>query len=235
MTMSPNNALTIIRPPPGFEQDDYIDAEWSYVEPKTLKCDDIATPVYSSSRQFHQGNVIKFRQYQEKSKTRSMIAYLFYLLEKKGYHGKEVYANCWLQVPGAHWLSNLEFKKLLKRAFDTEAAGGKWVHSIFLAMDADELWPYITQQDKDCATTLRRIGKCYKRNIYFLYEIHAGKGVPRYLRVMTEVSMKPFPDGKNDRVMLGVCDGARGGNYLWPVEHISRVNRKYNRFGDDEE
>lgn len=235
MTMGPNSSLTLIQPPPNFGQADYVDGEWSEVKGNTETSADIVTPVYDSQLAFHEGAVIKFWQYMEKSKTRCMIAYMYYLLEKRGYKGHEVYANCWLDVPGAHWLSNEEFRKVCRRAFNTEATRGRFAHSIFLAMDADEIWSYVVQADKECYNDLKKLPKCMKRNMYFLYEIHEGKGVPKYLRAMTEISGKPFPDENSDHVDLVVCNGHHGNNYIVPIDYISRVNKRYNRFGDDED
>lgn len=226
----------MLRPPADEPGPDYVDAEWREIDkPLTEKSADIITPVYDDELGFDEGAVIKFWQYMQKSKTRSMIAFLFYLLEKRGYTGDEVYANCWLDVPGAHWLSNEEFRAVCRRAFHTEATRGQFSHTIFLAMDADEIWSYVVQADKECYNDLKKLPKCMKRNMYFLYEIHEGKGVPKYLRAMTELSCKPHPNNARDMVDLAVCNGHHGVNYTVPIEHISRVNGKYDRFGDDEE
>jgi len=231
--MGGNTALTVIPPPP-----DYIDAEFYEIPAaRTLTSKDIITPIYRRRMEFHQGGVFKMRGYMESRKSSVMIAYAKHLIDHCGYHGFEVFANAWLSIAGSHWLDNAEFLKLCIRAFADqknggEVGGGRFNHTIWLAFEADDLWTYVDQADKQCATQLRKLAQNYKRNIHFCYEMHEGKGVPAFLRQKTEISIKPRPDDPRDGVDLLVSNGHYGYNCLVPIERISVVNKMYRRFDE---
>jgi hypothetical protein len=228
-----STALAVIEPPL-----DYVEGEYreifnnapAGVVPEL--CINIKTPVYLGEMSFEEGNVYCFEAYQKKSKTRSMIAWAQDLIENHGYAGYEVYANAWLAIPGSHWLSDDEFKKLLHRAFNTEVGKRQWCHTIWLLFDADDVYSHVTQADKVCYEDTKALYKCSKRNIYFLIEKHEGRGVPKNLRDKTEVSIEPYPDEDNDSVDLLISDGDVGKIYVRTIENISAANDLYHRFDE---
>jgi len=192
---------------------------------------DILTPVYSQQLSFIAGGVIKYRGPMRSGKTRIMIAHNFQLVERLGYRGSDIFANCWLDIPGSHWLSNDELKKVLKRAFNTEAGAGRWNHKIFDVMEADDLYSHITQSDKQCYNDLQKASQACKRNQYLFYEVHDGLGVPKFMRDKTEISIKPlYLDAQGDCLHFLICNGAYEANYTDSVKPISWVNDKYRRF-----
>lgn len=193
----------------------------------------IETPVWDKPLKFHTGGVVKFWGPMECSKTRSMIALLQYLVEVQGFRGDMVFSNTWIDVPGMHWLRNDELRQLLRRAFNTETGRGRWNKCVFLLMDADDIYSHVTQADMECYRDIKKASQAYKRNMYLFYEIHEGLGVPKYLRDKTEISIRPVPNLKQDKVMLYVADGHYGVNYTIPVDNISAVNGKYRRFDEN--
>lgn len=197
-----------------------------------LRACDVVTPVYRNQLSFAAGGVVKFRGPMKCGKTRLMISKTYQLLDC-GYHGNEVYANCWLDIPGAHWLSNDEWRTLIRRAFNTEAGAGRWNHTIWLGMETDDIWSHIKQSDQMCFEDIRKASQVCKRNQYLFYEMHDGLGVPKYLRDKTEISVKPLRvDGATDTLHYLVCNGAYEVNYTDWVSPISWVNDKYRRFDE---
>lgn len=194
---------------------------------------DIKTPVFNGPLRFHTGGIVKFWGPMECNKTRSMIALLQGIMRQQRFSGANVFSNCWLNIPGSHWLRNDEMRKVLRRAFNTETGAGRWAKCIFLIMDADDVYSHVDQANKECYEDIKKASQAYKRNMYLLYEIHDGLGVPKYLRDKTEVSIRPKPDEKNDHVDLYVADGHYGINYILPVDRMSRVNGMYRRFDDN--
>lgn len=191
---------------------------------------DIDTPIWDLPLDFQEGGVYKFWGPMECSKTRAMIATILNLVYRHYYLGNRIFANCWLDIPGAHWLSNDELKKLLRRAFNTEIGQGRWAKCIFAIMEADDLYSHITQADKECYKDLKAASQAKKRNQHLIYEVHEGRGVPKYLRDKTEISIRPVPDNRKDSVSLYVCNGQYGRSLVVPIENISRVNGRYRRF-----
>ena len=161
-----------------------------------------------------------------------MIATLFELVNSQGFPADRVFANCWLDLPGSHWLRNDELRKILRRAFNTEVGAGQWSKCIFLIMECDDVYSHITQADKECFEDIRRVSQSYKRNQYLMYEVHEGRGVPKYLRDKTEISVRPYPIGKHDRLDCLVCDGHYDKVYMQQIHGISAVNSKYHRFSE---
>lgn len=160
-----------------------------------------------------------------------MISHAFRLVNEANYRGSEIFSNCWLDIPGAHWLSNDEIKKVLRRAFNTEAGEGRWNHTIFMIMEADDLYSHIVQSDKECYKDILKASQTSKRNQYLMYEIHDGLGVPKYLRDKTEISIKPLNlDEKTDCLHYLICNGAYEINLADWVKPISWINNKYHRF-----
>lgn len=200
---------------------------------ETELSDRIITPVWKGELKFHTGGITKFRGPMETSKTRSMIALLFYLIENQDFQSNRVFSNSWIDLPGSHWLRNDELRKVLRRAFNTETGGGGWNRCIFLIMDADDLYSHITQADRECYQDLKKASQAFKRNIHVFYEVHEGLSVPKYLRDKTEISVRPVPHAKEDRVDLYVADGHYGKNYIIPINGISWVNDKYLRFKEN--
>jgi hypothetical protein len=195
--------------------------------------DDIPTPVWTEPLSFIAGGVIKYRGPMKSGKTRLMIAKTFQFIDTMGYRGEDIFANCWIDIPGAHWLSNDELKKVLKRAFNTEAGNGRWNHKIFNVMEADDLYSHITQSDKKCYEDLQKASQACKRNQYLQYEIHDGLGVPKFLRDKTEISIKPLAlDEQEDKLSFLICNGAYEVNLVDWVRPISWVNDKYRRFDE---
>ena len=193
----------------------------------------IKTPVWKGALQFHTGGITKFWGPMESSKTRAMIALLIYLLKYQNFENSRVFANCWLDLPGSHWLRIDELRKVLRRAFNTESGGGRWNKCIFLIMDADDIYSHITQVDKECFQDLKKASQAFKRNIHLFYECHEGLSVPKYLRDKTEMSIRPVPDKVNDRIELFVADGHYCKNYKIPIDSISCVNSMYRRFDEN--
>jgi hypothetical protein len=200
---------------------------------KSEYSNEIETPVFTGNLRFHTGGIIKFRGAMESGKTRGMFACLFQVIKTQNFDPKNVFCNCWVDLPGAHWLRNDELRKVIRRAFNTEFGGGRWAKCIFLVMDADDLYSHITQSDKECYEDIKRASQAYKRNMYLFYEIHDGLGVPKYLRDKTEVSIAPRADEPNDRLDLYVADRHYNQRYILPIEHISRINARYRRFDDN--
>lgn len=194
---------------------------------------DIVTPVWKGPLRFHTGGITKFWGPMETSKTRAMIALLVYLLQYQDFENSRVFANCWLDLPGSHWLRNDELRQVLRRAFNTESGAGRWNKCIFLLMDADDIYSHITQVDKECFQDLKKASQAYKRNIHLFYECHEGLSVPKYLRDKTEMSIRPVPNEALDRIELYVADGHYGKNYKIPIENISCVNKMYRRFDEN--
>lgn len=193
----------------------------------------IPAPVFKGHLRFHTGGVTKFRGPMECSKTRTMIAMLYYLIKNQGFRNTNVFSNCWLALPGSHWLRNNEMRKVLRRAFNTETGGGKWNKCIFLLMDADDIYSHIDQADKECFSDIKKASQAYKRNIHLFYEVHEGLGVPKYLRDKTEISVRPFANEKTDEVVLYVADGHYDKNYTVTIGNISWVNNRYRRFDEN--
>lgn len=190
----------------------------------------IPTPVWETPLSFHEGGVYKFYGPMECSKTRAMIATILYLVQYRGYLNNRVFANCWLDLPGSHWLTNDELKKVLRRAFNTEVGQGRWDRCIFAIMEADDLYSHITQADRECYYDLRKASQSMKRNIHLLYEVHEGRGVPKYMRDKTEISIRPVAYLREDRLDLYVCNGQYSRMLVIPVTDISLVNNRYRRF-----
>ena len=200
------------------------------IKPATIAAADIVTPVWKRPLSFHEGGVAKFWGPMECSKTRAMIAVMYRLLNTHFYSGDRVFSNCWLDVPGAHWLRNDELKKVLRRAFNTEAGAGRWNKCIFLIMETDDLYSHLTQSDGECFQDLKKASQSLKRNIFLMYEVHEGRGVAKFLRDKTEISIRPLFDEKKDHLDLYVCNGAYDTISIIPVDGISRVNGRYKRF-----
>lgn len=200
---------------------------------KTELSSEIVTPVWTGTLRFHTGGIVKFRGVMESSKTRAMIAILFNLIETQQFENSRVFSNCWIDLPGSHWMRNDELRRVLRRAFNTETGGGRWNRCIFLMMDADDVYSHVTQADKECYLDIKKASQAFKRNIYLLYEVHEGLSVPKYLRDKTEISIRPVPDEKRDHVDLMVADGHYGVNYCIPVDNISAINSKYRRFDEN--
>lgn len=197
---------------------------------KTELSNKIETPVWKGPLRFHTGGITKFRGPMECGKTRTMIALLFGLIRQQGFQGNRVFSNCWLDVPGSHWLRNDELRKVLRRAFNTETGEGRWNKCIFLLMDADDIYSHITQADRECYLDIKKASQAYKRNIHLFYEVHEGLGVPKYLRDKTEVSVRSKAFEHQDRVEAYVADGHYGVNYMLPISNISWTHNKYRRF-----
>jgi len=100
-------------------------------------------------------------------------------------------------------------------------------------MDADDIYSHVTQADKECFQDIKKASQAYKRNIFLFYEIHEGLSVPKYLRDKTEISIRPLPNEREDRIDLYVADGHYGKNYRIPIDGISAVNSKYRRFDEN--
>jgi len=194
------------------------------------RSEDIITPMWSNRLSFHEGGVYKFWGPMECSKTRAMIATIINLVEHRHYFGNRVFANCWLDIPGSHWLSNYELKKVLRRAFNTEVGAGRWNKCIFAIMEADDLYSHITQSDKECFQDLLKASQSMKRNQHLLYEVHEGRAVPKFMRDKTEISVRPVADDRHDKLYLYVCNGQYNRTLIVPVENISSVNGRYRRF-----
>lgn len=200
---------------------------------KTELSQNIDAPVWKGRLRFHTGGITKFWGPMECSKTRAMIALTVYLLKYQNFECNRIFSNCWLQLPGSHWLRNDELRKILRRAFNTETGGGKWNKCIFLLMDADDIYSHITQADKECYQDIKKASQAYKRNIHLFYECHEGLGVPKYLRDKTEMSIRPMPNKQQDKLQLYVADGHYGVNYKIPIDNISSVNGMYRRFDEN--
>jgi hypothetical protein len=200
---------------------------------RTELAKDIITPVWTGPLHFHTGGITKIWGPMETSKTRTMIALLLYLLRYQRFENSRVFSNTWLDIPGSHWLRNDELRKVLRRAFNTETGGGRWNRCIFLIMDADDIYSHVVQADKECYQDIKKASQAYKRNIHLFYEVHEGLSVPKYLRDKTEISIRPVPNEREDRVMLYVADGHYDKNYCIPIERLSTVNRLYRRFDEN--
>ena len=168
----------------------------------------------------------------ECGKTRVMIATLYELIKKQRFTPSRIFANCWLDIPGSHWLRNDELKKVLRRAFNTEIGEGRWNMAIFLIMEADDLYSHITQSDKQCFEDIKTASQAYKRNQYLLYEVHEGFGVPKYLRDKTEISCRPYPNEPENLAECIICDGHFGVKYSQKVTNLSAINGRYHRFSE---
>lgn len=200
---------------------------------ETELANNIKTPVWKGPLLFHTGGITKFWGPMECSKTRAMIALLFYLIEYQKFENTRVFSNCWIDMPGSHWLRNDELRKILRRAFNTETGAGKWSKCIFLIMDADDIYSHITQVDKECYQDLKKASQAYKRNIHLFYEVHEGLSVPKYMRDKTEISIRPVPHESLDNIDLFFADGHYNKNYKITIENISSVNAKYRRFDEN--
>ena len=210
-----------------------LDAMWVKPQDKPIETsEDIRTPVWRHQLSFLAGGVCKFRGPMKSGKTRIMMAYAFNLIKTMGYRGNQVFANCWLDIPGAHHLSNDELKAVLHRAFNSEIGEGRWNHCMFLIMEADDLYSHIKQMDKQCFEDIKTASQSCKRNQYLLYEVHDGLGVPKYLRDKTEQSIKPLFIDKNGDMHFLLCNGSLQQSYTNTVIDIARMNNKYHRFDE---
>jgi hypothetical protein len=193
----------------------------------------IVTPVWTRPLSFIAGGVLKYRGPMKSGKTRIMIAHIFQLVMNLRYRGDQIFANFWIDIPGAHWLSNDELKKLLRRAFNTQCGEGRWNHCIFALSEADDLYSHITQSDTQCFQDIQRASQACKRNQYLLYEIHDGLGVPKFMRDKTEISIKPlYLEEKMDCLHFLICNGSYESILVDEVRPISWVNNKYHRFDE---
>lgn len=190
---------------------------------------EIKTPVIKRPPRFHEGGVVKLWGPMECGKTKMMIALVLRLL-KRGYIGSDIYCNCWLNIPGSHMLRNDELKKVLRRALNTEIGEGRWNGKIFLIMEADGLYSHLTQTDKECFQDFRFASQCLKRNIWIFWETHDGKGVPKYLRDKTEISVRTAHIEQLDCINYVIVNGPYDYVGVSSVRQASAVNGMYRRF-----
>jgi hypothetical protein len=183
---------------------------------------------------FKNGGVTEFTGVMECGKTVDQIITVCQLVEEYDFPRDRIFSNIWLDIPGTHFMSNKELKKVIRRAFGKDSKElGMFTRCIFVIGEADSLYSHresVGNIGNDGSEDFWNLSQAYRFNCHVLIEYHEGLGVLKLLRDKTEIGIEPEYDEYRDEIHEVIYNGHYDVILERTRGNVSSVFPMYKRF-----